>query len=308
MTTSQIQALTTSQISNLTVSQKMSLTTDELTTLALSTSQVAALGSISPLVLDLSGNGIQTVGLAQSGVKFDLNNSGLDASVGWITPGEGFLVHVPTGTTTITNGSELFGTATVLPNGQTATNGFAALSAFDTNNNGVINSSDPIFNQLQVWVNTGNNGSTPTGKLFTLSELNIQSLNLNATVANQSNNGNTIGLVSSYTTTKGQTYEMADVWLSSTAATTSSTAQLSQILAEYSNSPATPSISSAQAQAMNASVGVMSSALGSALTNYSNVSVTGALSLTPTSVTTQLITLNATPTTSLTQTVTKNSS
>jgi hypothetical protein len=286
----------------------MSLTTDELTTLALSTSQVAALGSISPLVLDLSGNGIQTVGLAQSGVKFDLNNSGLDASVGWITPGEGFLVHLPTGANTITNGSELFGTATVLSNGQTATNGFAALSAFDINNNGVINSSDPIFNQLQVWVDTGNNGSTPTGTLFTLAQLNIQSLNLNATFVNQANNGNTIGLVSSYTTTNGKTYEMADVWLSSTAATNSASSQLSQILTQYQNSSATPSASSLQAQAINASAGVMSSALGSALTNYSNVSVTGAVSLTPPNVTTQLIAPNATPTTTLTQTATKNSS
>ena len=101
---------------------------------------------------------------------------------------------------------------------------------------------------------------------------------------------------------------MADVWLSSTAATNSASSQLSQILTQYQNSSATPSASSLQAQALNASAGVMSSALGSALTNYSNVSVTGAVSLTPPNVTTQLIAPNATPTTTLTQTATKNSS
>ena len=40
---------------------------------------------------------------------------------------------------------------------------------------------------------------------------------MNATVANTSNNSNTIGLVSSYTTTNGQTHELADVWFASTA-------------------------------------------------------------------------------------------
>ena len=100
----------------------------------------------------------------------------------------------------------------MLPDGQTAANGFAALSVFDQNHSGVIDSSDPIFNQLQVWVDTGTSGSTPTGTLYTLAQLNIESLNLNAKIANVTNNANTIGLVSSYTTTNGQTHELADVW------------------------------------------------------------------------------------------------
>ena len=169
-----------------------------------------------PLVLDLKGTGITTSSLAQSGVTFDLNNSGASDHVGWITPGEGFLVNLPTGATTITNGSELFGSSTVLPNGQTAINGFAALAAYDFNGSGSIDASDPIFSQLRVWVETGvggPNGTTPQGSLYTLADLGIVSLNLNATTANQNSNGNVIGLVSSYTTTDGQTHELADVWL-----------------------------------------------------------------------------------------------
>ena len=215
---------------------------------------------VSPLVLDLTGvdswttqnvaslpsaafnvltstnlsTGLQTLNIDQSGVQFDLANSGdSKANVGWITPGEGFLVNVPLGATNISNGSELFGTATLIPNGQTAANGFAALSVFDTNNDGIINNSDPIFNQLMVWVDTGSNSGSPVGELLTLNQLNIESLNLNAKVSDQVNNGNVIGLVSSYTTKNGQTHELADVWLSSTDPNGSTINQLTNALNQY---------------------------------------------------------------------------
>ena len=261
--------LTTTVLSALSSTQKLGFENDVgvFTTSA----QYKALGAISPLVLDLTGvdalstanvagldpsafsvltstqlsSGIQTQAIGQSGVTFDLGNTGAtNANVGWITAGEGFLVNLPKGATTISNGSELFGTATVLPNGQTASNGFAALSAFDQNGNGVINSSDPIFNQLQVWVDTGTNGTTPTGSLFTLAQLNIESLNLSATVADQSNNGNTVGLISSYTTTDGKTHELADVWFASTDPTGSTVNQLTQALSQYASTGASPSSAS----------------------------------------------------------------
>jgi len=271
---------------------------------ALTSQQIPFLGSISPLVLDLTGvealsssnvaglapqalsvltstavsNGVQTVGIAQAGVQFDLGNTGAsNASVGWITPGEGFLVNLPTGATTISNGSELFGTATVLPNGQTASDGFAALSAFDQNGNGVIDANDAIFSKLQVWVDTGTNGTTPVGQLFSLSQLNIKSLNLNAQVSGQNSNGNTIGLVSSYSTTDGKTHELADVWLTSTAGTGTAVSQLSSALSKYTATGLT-SVTSSGAGALSASAAAQSSAqsggastttvLASALSQY----------------------------------------
>ena len=125
---------------------------------AFSTSNVAGLSSTAFSVLTSKGPslGIQTERIGQSGVSFDLGNTGANnASVGWITPGEGFLVDLPPGATTISNGSELFGSATLLPNGQTASNGFAALSAFAQQGATVIDASNPIFNELKVWVDTG---------------------------------------------------------------------------------------------------------------------------------------------------------
>ena len=250
------------QLQSLTPAQKNGLSSKQL--INLSTAQIAALGSITPIVMDLTGvdalstqnvaglapsafavltskngsNGIQTEQIGKSGVTFDLANSGAtNAQVGWITPGEGFLVNVPKGATSISNGSELFGSAMVLPNGQKASDGFAALSAFAQQGATVIDASNPIFNELEVWVDTGYSGEgssgAPVGTLFTLSQLNIESLNLKPTVVNESSNGNTIGLKSSFTTTDGKTHEMADVWLASTDATSTAVNQLTQALSHY---------------------------------------------------------------------------
>jgi hypothetical protein len=239
---------------------------------ALTTGNVAGLAPQALSVLTSTGpsSGVQTVGIGQAGVQFDLGNTGAtNASVGWITAGEGFLVDLPAGATTITNGSELFGTATVMPNGQTASNGFAALSAFDQNGTGVIDASDPIFNQLQVWVDTGTNGTTPVGQLFSLAQLNIQSLNLNAQVSGQNNNGNTIGLVSSYTTTDGKTHELADVWLTSTAGTGSTVSQLSSALSQYTASAAS-GVSSGSQLTQNGAGGAGGSSAASTTATMAN--------------------------------------
>ena len=314
-TTSEIAALSTNAISGFSDVQLGKLSTDQLA--AFTTTEAAYLKTLTPLVLDLSGiealntaavaglssqafnvltsvgndPGIQTQQIGKSGVSFDLGNTGQASNVGWITPGEGFLVHVPVGAKTITNGSELFGSATVMPNGQTAANGFAALAAFTTPGATEISASDPIFNELQVWVDTGTNDSKPTGTLFTLAELNITSLNLNASVANISNNGNTVGLISSYTTTDGKKHEMADVWLASTSGTLNSTAQLTAALSAYSpglsnplgNSSLNAGVNS-QMTASQASTQSLTNSLAQSLTQsvsqYNSVQ-TGA-SLTPT--------------------------
>ena len=51
----------------------------------------------------------------------------------------------------ITTGAELFGSSSVLPDGATAINGFAALAALDANHDGKIDATDPAFTSLLLW-------------------------------------------------------------------------------------------------------------------------------------------------------------
>jgi hypothetical protein len=87
------------------------------------------------LVLDLDGDGIESVGLnAINPLMFDLTGTGVKTSVGWIKPDDGFLVLDRNGNGTIDGGAELFGDATPLSGGGTASNGFTALTDLDSLN------------------------------------------------------------------------------------------------------------------------------------------------------------------------------
>ncbi len=58
----------------------------------------------------------------------------------------------------------------------------------------------------------GSDGSSASGELKTLDSLGISSINLEATVGTGTDNGNLVGLTSTYETTDGATHAAADVW------------------------------------------------------------------------------------------------
>lgn len=156
-----------------------------------------------PFVLDLDGDGIETISVASGNpVLFDLDASGIKKSVGWIASDDGFLALDRNGNGTIDDGSELFGDATVLANGQTAADGFAALADLDTNGDGLFDSLDAQFTDVRVWRDLNQDGISQMGELFTLDEIGIASINAapDATGATASN-GNTITSTGSFTYT-----------------------------------------------------------------------------------------------------------
>ncbi|MDP2142563.1 MAG: hypothetical protein Q8J80_00380, partial [Gallionella sp.] len=169
-----------------------------------------------PLTLDLNGNGIETVPVnATNPVYFDLTGEGVQTSVGWVAPNDGFLVLDRNGNGIIDDGTELFGdaspayeaggTSPSTGSGRTE-DGFAALAQEDTNADGVVNSSDANFSSLRVWQDLNQDGVSQAGELKTLSELGIESFNV--TSVNHSQllaNGNQIADTGTYTRTDGST-------------------------------------------------------------------------------------------------------
>ena len=109
-------------------------------------------------------------------------NNGFAERTAWIGADDGFLVLDRDGNGFIDGGAELFGTETLLSNGQLAANGFEALKEFDDNQDGVIDSNDAVFNDLRMWVDGDSDGFSDEGELLSLNELDINSIDLNYTV------------------------------------------------------------------------------------------------------------------------------
>jgi hypothetical protein len=175
---------------------------------AASTSTLSFNGT-TPLVLDLNGDGIHTVGQS-AGVLFDVAANGALKRTGWVDAHDGVLALDANGDGVINNGSELFGSGTTLSNGSKAANGYAALAQYDANQDGTIDANDAVFANLKVWVDANTDGITEAGELKTLAELGIASLNLNALNAMGTENGNSVTLQSSWKDVNGVSHSLAD--------------------------------------------------------------------------------------------------
>jgi Ca2+-binding RTX toxin-like protein len=129
-----------------------------------------------PLILDLDGDGIETISIDDADVWFDLDNDLFGEKTGWLSGDDGFLVRDLNQNGKIDGISEMFGGP-----GQS---GVAMLAAFDDNGDGRIDAGDAIRSELRVWRDFDGDGATDAGELFTLDALNIVTLNLATTGLN----------------------------------------------------------------------------------------------------------------------------
>jgi Ca2+-binding RTX toxin-like protein len=167
---------------------------------------------ISPLVLDLDGDGIELTSLETSNTQFDIDNDGYAERIGWVLEpgyggGDGLLARDLDSNGVITSQAELFGNSTA------AADGFQALAELDSNNDDVIDANDTEFSFLKVWVDANGNGVSEAGELHTLAELGIVSIDLASVQAVDGNiEGNWISHVGSFTKADGTVNQIVDVW------------------------------------------------------------------------------------------------
>jgi hypothetical protein len=178
---------------------------------ALSTAQTAVMDFRTPIVLDLNGDGVKTLAV-DAGVRFDLLADGQALQTGWVSAQDGLLVRDRNADGTINNGAELFGSSTVLADGSRANDGYQALAELDSNHDGVISRADTAYGELGVWVDGNSDGLSQSAEIHSLSEMGITQLSTQTTVGTAIDNGNILGLTSSYQTSDGASHAAADVW------------------------------------------------------------------------------------------------
>jgi hypothetical protein len=166
---------------------------------------------ITPIVIDMNGDGIQTVSRADAGGVFDLFGNGSAVASGWISGSDAFLAVDKNGNGRIDDIGELFG-------GTTKGAGFANLASYDSNGDGLVNDLDTQFGQLMVWQDANGNHVTDAGELVGLAQAGVASLTVAYTeVPFLDAQGNLHLERSAATLADGSSVDMTDVYFNVSA-------------------------------------------------------------------------------------------
>ena len=125
-----------------------------------------------PVVLDMDGDGIETVNKSISGVAFDVDDSGFMKQTGWATGGDAFLTLDRDYNGETNTGKEMFSNGVV----DISRRGLAGMAWVDSNYDGKLTRADPVWNELKVWLDDGD-GVDETGEKQTLADVGITELN-----------------------------------------------------------------------------------------------------------------------------------
>lgn len=168
-----------------------------------------------PLIIDFGNDGLQLTSV-EEGVPFDLDNRGRKIQMAWTVKdtNDAFVGLDRNHNGTIDNGSELFGTTTMNPDGTLAANGFEALFALDSSGDMLFDKQDKIYSKVILWFDRNHNGISESQEIIPLSQL-VGKINLGYEVINMSDSyGNKIFAESSAILRKGNKKVLAaDVWL-----------------------------------------------------------------------------------------------
>ncbi|MDR6586884.1 calcium-binding protein [Agrobacterium tumefaciens] len=158
-----------------------------------------------PVVLDLTGNGLNITSVGSSNTYLNMEGDGLQHKTAWAGSGNGVLVLDQQGSGDV-NSPESFIFTSWDPTAKSNTEALA--NVFDTNGNGMLDAGDARWSEFKILV------SNPDGtqQLQTLDQLGIASIDLstdnNRTVLGD---GSVVLGQGGYTRTDGTTGTMADV-------------------------------------------------------------------------------------------------
>jgi hypothetical protein len=168
---------------------------------------VAEVLTLSPVVLDLDGDGVEYANLDESKVMFDADNDGVAEHVAWAGKDDGILVYDIDNDNDITKTDEV----SFLSYKDGAQTDLEGLQGFDTNQDMKLNQDDSEWSLFKVWQDGDLDGDVDEGELYTMDDLGIAEFSLTS-----DHNENAIGDIiehgkSSYTTTQGDQYDISDV-------------------------------------------------------------------------------------------------
>lgn len=161
-------------------------------------------GSSKPILLDLSGNGLNVDELSESSQFIDFDGEGFLRRTAWASDGTGVLVLDADGDGKISRSSEF-----VFTDWDSSASGDleAVKNVFDTNRNGKLDAGDSRWTEFKVSIN---------GQLKSLGDLGIVSIDLTPTGTGQTfSDGSAIAGTTTYSKVDGSTGAVGDAVLAS---------------------------------------------------------------------------------------------
>jgi Ca2+-binding RTX toxin-like protein len=167
-----------------------------------------SMGITSPIILDLNGDGVQTISASRSHARFDMNGDGQADDTSWISRKDGFLFLDRDHNGTLTNIGEMSFVGD-LPDARTDLDG---LKAFDSNGDGLLSADDAMFSEFRVWRDGNGDGRVGRGEVLSLTDIGLASISLDGTAHNSTVNAGDVAVVNTgtWTRTDGATLGLAD--------------------------------------------------------------------------------------------------
>ena len=141
---------------------------------------ISGLSIVSPVILDLDGDGNELVQAAASNAAFDMDGDGKADDTSWFGNGDAILFLDRDGNGTVTDVKELSFVADL----QDARSGLEGLKAFDSDKDGKLSAADSDFGKFRLWQDRNGDGVATAAEITTLAASSIASLSLSATATN----------------------------------------------------------------------------------------------------------------------------
>lgn len=166
----------------------------------------------SPIIMDLDGDGVETLSV-QNKIYFDHDGNGLSELSGWVDSDDGLLVLDRNLNGVVDSGKELFGNNTILLNGFKSKNGFEALQELDENSDGSVNTVDASWKYFKIWKDSNSNGIVDDGELLSMADAGVASINTEYKAGSSKDAaGNEHRETGSFTKVDGTSGTATDVW------------------------------------------------------------------------------------------------
>ncbi|MDD9912760.1 MAG: Ig-like domain-containing protein [Alphaproteobacteria bacterium] len=163
------------------------------------------IGGGCPLELDLDGDGLNLIPLAESDAFFDLDGDGVAEHTAWTGTREGILSIDRNGDGIINGIDEVFG--------NTGIDGFTELAQReDSNQDGRIDANDVRFSELRIWLDADSDGYSDDGELFNLSDFGITAINLEADFIDETVSEQWVSHKGTFEYSNGATGDIYSVW------------------------------------------------------------------------------------------------